>query len=194
MRHATSHAAILCRSAVQKPNSRTGVGSRSGGTAAKWPALPTSIPAACGLTILSPGSAAATRRASSLRCLRVIRPLFNRSKVDILRFLMPYSLSLNFRFRLRLGSACENHADSPSGQSRAFMQGRPSANQYLAGSRSHAARRAQRHQTRCDHSLPPESVSIETQFGKPQSGSRRVSRSIHRPRRRHALQKPLARR
>jgi len=168
MRHATSHAAILCRSAVQKPNSRTGVGSRSGGTAAKWPALPTSIPAACGLTILSPGSAAATRRASSLRCLRVIRPLFNRSKVDILRFLMSYSSSLNFR--PRLGSACENSADSPSGQSRAFMQGQPSANQYLAGSRSHAERRAQRHQTRRDHSLPPESVSIEAQFGKPQSG------------------------
>jgi hypothetical protein len=79
-------------------------------------------------------------------------------------------LKSEFRFRLRLGSACENHADSPSGQSRAFMQGRPSANQYLAGSRSHAARRAQRHQTRRDHSLPPESVSIETQFGKPQSG------------------------
>src|SRR5713226_4243188 len=45
--------------------------------------------------IVSPGSATATCRPNSLRCFRFKRPLSNRSKVDILRFAMAYSSSLN---------------------------------------------------------------------------------------------------
>src|SRR5882724_9227932 len=45
--------------------------------------------------MVSPGSATATCRPNSLRCFRFKRPLSNRSKVDILRFAMAYSSSLN---------------------------------------------------------------------------------------------------
>src|SRR5216684_9331733 len=46
--HAESHSAKASRSSVKALNSRTGWSSRSGGTATKWLAEPTSIPAALG--------------------------------------------------------------------------------------------------------------------------------------------------
>jgi hypothetical protein len=135
-----SHSTISCRACVQQPNSRTGFSSRSGGTAAKWLSLPTSIPPALGFTIASCGSPAATRRPNSRRWARFIRPAFNRSKVDILRFAIPYSSSLISD----PGSArlAKEMTDSPTGSTQPFS--RPDRHQSMhRGSRSHAERRAQ---------------------------------------------------
>ena len=96
---------IACRvvdEAGIPPNSRTGCGSRSGGTATKWLSLPTSIPPAFAWRILSPGSSEANRRPKSLRCLRFSEPVVSRSKVDFLRLAMSYSCCLKLT-QARLG-------------------------------------------------------------------------------------------
>src|SRR5580700_3402373 len=91
--------------------------------------------------MVKPGSAAATRRPNSLRCLWFRRPLFNRSNVDILR--VAISLLLKCEFRPRLGSAGEETTHSPAGLGQAFFKA-PARHQSMhRGSRSHAVKRAQ---------------------------------------------------
>jgi hypothetical protein len=120
IRHDFNHSAIWFRAAVQQPNSRTGLVSRSGGTATKWLSFPTSIPPASACTIAKPASLAATRRPNSLRCERFIWSTRNRSKVDILRFAMPYSS----RLLSDSGSArlAKETTDSPAGSGRTFFK------------------------------------------------------------------------
>jgi hypothetical protein len=136
------------------------------------------------------GSTAATRRASSLRCLRVIRPPFNRSKVDILGFLMPYSLSLNLGLdsgsarlakimqtlhRGRAGPLCKAGPPPINTSREAEVMLRDG----LKGTRHDAT-------IACRLSLYP----LKRNSVNRNPGSRRVSRSIHRPRRRHAARPP----
>src|SRR3954463_10733459 len=80
--------------------------------------------------IASFGSLAATRRPKSRRSARFIRPVFNRSKVDILLFAMPYSSTLILQ--LRLGSGCERNERLSSGVVSSLFQGRLATNQCIA--------------------------------------------------------------
>src|ERR1019366_2418518 len=92
--------------------------------------------------IVSPGSAAATCRSNTLRCFRFKRPLSKRSKVDILRFVMAYSSSLN----------------SDPGSARLFQGAGPPPINASRQPKS-CCQTGTRHQTYSDHSLPPGSCN-----------------------------------
>ena len=97
--------------------------------------------------------------ASFLRSWRVSKPCCKRSNIDFLRRAMSYSSMIE----LDSGSArLAEITNSPTGTSRAFFKATLFTNPCIAESRSHAERRAPRHQTRRDHSLPPEPISIAT--------------------------------
>src|ERR1700684_3452224 len=90
--------------------------------------------------MVSPGSAAATRRSNSLRCFRFKRPLSKRSKVDILRFAMAYSSNLNSDpGSARLAKKLQTLQRGRAG----LFQGTARHQSMHRGSRSHAVKRAQ---------------------------------------------------